>query len=212
MTARPVVTLSLEGVKGAIHLPAIETVFLDAAIDASDFDAVIFTSKQAVKALVRLNGECKSLKVFSIGAATSRLATKLGYAVCLESPKPSANRLAEAIAERYRDLRFCYPRAREVIGELERILKREGVVCQSFVVYETRSKAIDANLIPNDAAIVFSSPSAVKSFFSQTKWRSDWRAVALGQSAAKTLKPFAPYQISPKTDIDAAVAFAASLK
>ncbi|MDR2152982.1 MAG: uroporphyrinogen-III synthase, partial [Helicobacteraceae bacterium] len=62
---------------------------------------------------------------------------------------------------------------------------------------------------PNDAAIVFTSPSVVKSFFAQTAWQSGWRAIALGKSAAKALKPFAPCAISPQTDIDAAVAFAA---
>ncbi|MDR2151348.1 MAG: uroporphyrinogen-III synthase, partial [Helicobacteraceae bacterium] len=183
--ARAVVALSIEGAAGAIHLPAIETVLLETTADLSGFDAVIFTSKQAVKALDRLDSAWKKLKVFTIGAATSKAVTNLGGSVFFESRVALGDKLAEAIAARHSDLRFFYPRAREVLGDLEGILARKNVACQSLAIYETRAKAIDVSLIPNDAAIVFTSPSVVKSFFAQTAWQSGWRAIALGKSAAK---------------------------
>ncbi|MDR1450937.1 MAG: uroporphyrinogen-III synthase [Helicobacteraceae bacterium] len=207
--ARPVVTLSLNGADGAIHLPAIKAVFLDAAIDMANFDAVVFTSKQAVIALDRLSGEWKRLKIFSIAAATSRAVSDRGGEVFFESIAASADRLAESIAARYGGLRFLYPRARVVWGDLEERLDRANVVCHSVVLYETAPTKIDENMIPPNAAIIFSAPSVVKSFFAQIAWRSDWRAVALGQSAAETLKKYAPHTISPRSDIKAAIAFAA---
>lgn len=207
--SRPVVTLSLNGAKGAIHLPAIETVFLDTAVDLGGFDAVIFTSKQAVKALDRRASDWKRLKLFSIGAATSETIASFGGEVCFESPSQNANQFAAAIASLYGDLAFFYPRARVVFGDLEGELKRRGVACRSEILYETAPKPIDAKSIPPNAAIVFSAPSVVKSFFSQIKWQSGWRAIALGESAAKALESYAPCLISPQADIEAAVAFAA---
>ncbi|MDR2033424.1 MAG: uroporphyrinogen-III synthase [Helicobacteraceae bacterium] len=213
-TKRRVVSLGLEAesdVEDTIYLSAIETVFLEAAIDLSGFDALILTSKRALKAIDRIDPSWKKLKTLTIGAATSKVVCDLGGAVFYQSDEQNADRFAEKIAQSFGALRFFYPRARVVSGDLEGILRRSNVFFQSAILYETRPKAIDLSKIPANAAIVFSSPSVVDSFFSQIRWREGWAAVAIGQRTAKALERYAPYAISPKADLSSAIKLARSL-
>ncbi|MDR2905782.1 MAG: uroporphyrinogen-III synthase [Helicobacteraceae bacterium] len=213
MNTRQVVVLSESFVEGAVNLPAIATRFLPAAPpDLTGFDAIIFTSKNAIKALDNLTSDWKSLKVFTVGGESTKAAKKLLGEVFYEEAKSNAADLAQTIADRFADLKFFYPRAKVVSLDIEAVLSAKNVRIKSQILYETISREIDEKAIAENAAIVFSSPSAINSFFTQIKWRESWIAIAIGAETAKILKNYVKnYEISPETSLRSAVNFARDL-
>ena len=211
MGIRPVVLLSPTPSEGALHLPVIETEFIHESVLLTGCEAVIFTSKQAVSALDSRCQTWKNLKIFSVGAGTSRAVSEAGATVFYEASKAYGDNLAQEIAEKFPDLFYYYPRAETVVSDLESILKVAGVRLRSQTLYRTRCRTIETALIPENAALVFTAPSTVNCFFKQTDWQTNWRAVAIGDRTADALRTYVNPFVSPEPAIDAAVALASEL-
>ncbi|GHV05665.1 hypothetical protein AGMMS50229_09120 [Campylobacterota bacterium] len=208
IVSRPIVLLGLDGHEGAIHLPAIETRYLDAAVDLNGVDLIVFTSKHAVFALDRLGGDWKSREICSIGSATSRVIASLGAKVAFEASRSDSDSFADEIAHRYKTSSVLYPRAREVAGNLEAIVREAGVSVHSVVLYETLCRTIAASDLPPRAALIFSAPSVAECFFAQSLWRDEFAAIAIGERTAKAIRRYAPCHVSPKPNIESAIEFA----
>ncbi|GHS88895.1 hypothetical protein FACS189487_08110 [Campylobacterota bacterium] len=208
---REAVILSPTYIDQAINLPVIDIVFYDENIELSKFDAVIFTSKQAIYAIDRLTNEWKNLKIFSIGGETSKAAIELGASIEFEAEKSYGDLFANSIARDYGDLQFFYPRAKVVSSNIEAILSSKNIAVESKILYETICKKIDENKIDKNSAIVFSSPSVVECFFAQIKWQESWIAVAIGDKTAAALKKYTNYLLSPEISLLSAARFAKNL-
>lgn len=205
-----IVLLSPTPFDGVVHLPIIDQQFFQPAIDLAGFDAIIFTSKQAVKAINLITNEWKNLKIFSVGSGTTASIEALGGKVFYEATSFYGDTLADEIRSNFPEFKFFYPRAKEVVSNLESILEHSQLT--SVVLYETICKEIDTSLISKNCVIIFTAPSTVKCFFDQHTWQESWQAVAIGKRTQEALDQFVSSVLSDEPTIKSAVAKAKELE
>ena len=181
------ILLSPTPCKGAVHLPVIQTVPITDTIELGGCEAVIFTSKTTVSVFENLRVRYKHLKLFSVGAKTSRAIIHAGGTVYHESSGADSLVLAQEIIARFLHIKFFYPKAETPAHDIESVLRNAGADITAQAVYKTVRQPIDTAQIPHNAVIIFTAPSTVTHFLAQAEWRSTYTAVALGQTTAAAL-------------------------
>ncbi len=152
---------------------------LDKAIaEIQQFDWIILTSAQAVRAVVKRSGYLKrsliypgsKLRSASVGPVTAEAARQAGLAVEYVAETHSGAALAEELKNQLRGAKVFLPRSDRANPDLPRALKRHGAQITEVIAYRT--------LRPTDAeqrnlgqiaqgtadAVLFFSPSAVQHF------------------------------------------------
>ena len=145
-----------------------------------DFDGVLLTSARAVNrwsALWRqVNGAGtvpgpKRTVFYAVGPQTAAAARGAGLKIKRPSKNYSAEGLAQLLAPQVKGKRFLFPRAREGRDVLIKTLARAGARVVLWPVYETfpvspTATARRALGTGNVDAVLFTSPSTVRSFLS----------------------------------------------
>lgn len=154
---------------------------------------VIFTSRNAVEAVAtHLNGHQPEWKIFSIGTATAKTIIRTFTNSSIAGTANNAFALAEVIlSNRVQSaVFFCGDQRRE---ELPERLSKEGVSLKEIIVYKTvlTPKKVEENY----DAILFFSPSAVKSFFSQNTVPGDCTLFATGGTTADCIRRHSSNQL-----------------
>lgn len=149
---------------------------LDAALRQwAHFDWVIFTSANAVKAVVSrsatlgmdLHRTSNSIRVAAVGPATSAEAEKFGFSVDYVAKTHLGSALAQELGEHLRGQRIFLPRSDHANSDLPSALARFAANLTEVVAYRTlrpseTDRAAVTRTVQSDAdAILFYSPSAV---------------------------------------------------
>jgi uroporphyrinogen III methyltransferase / synthase len=152
---------------------------LDAAIaEIQQFDWMVLTSAQAVRAVVKRSEELKrslirsrsKLRIASVGPATAEAARQAGFPVEYVAEKHTGAALAEELGNRLQGTKVFLPRSDRANPDLPPALKRHGAQVTEVIAYRTlRPTAVDErNLrqIAEGAAdvVLFFSPSALQHF------------------------------------------------
>lgn len=150
---------------------------------------VVFTSMNAVEAVAEFTGYQKpEWQVYCIGTATAALVEKYFGAGTIAGTADSAAALAAVIAEdRFIDnvIFFCGNQRRD---ELPDILRKNDIEVTEIVVYQTI--AVPHKITKEYNGVLFFSPSAVESFFSNNKLPQQTILFAIGATTANTIKKF----------------------
>jgi len=178
---------------------------LAAQISAADYDAIAFTSQNAVRAFSEIIFQEKikvpEVKFFSIGDSTARH-LKLLDVEPLVPAQNDAVHLADMILKDKAIRTVLFPCAEHHLEDLPEWLRRQKVEVKEMIVYTTLQlkKKIDLNGIE---AIVFLSPSAVKSFFAANKDIDSIPCFAIGRTTAEEAKRWTtnPVLVANKPDI-----------
>lgn len=155
---------------------------------------VLFTSMNAVEAVAALAGETKpDWKIYCIGSTTRlQVAEKWGAAM-VAGTADSAKALAERVI-RERDERplvfFCGDQRRE---ELPMALAAKGIPLKEIVVYKTIETSHP--LTGHYDAVLFYSPSAVRSFFASNQPGEACTLFAIGSSTAEAIRTYSSHPI-----------------
>jgi len=197
---REIVTLSKQAYKGALSVPLLDFKYFTPAIDLNKYNALIITSKEAVKALDYL--DWKDKKVYCVGMATAELVNNVAY--CQNSG--GAYELTEYLKENAKDEKLLYCRGEKVSYDVASILNVDEIILyKSFCI-----NTIDAKISDN-STIIFSSPSTVSCFLQHFKFKNSFRAIALGKTTALSLiDAKIQHIVSPSTKILDAIEFAKS--
>jgi uroporphyrinogen-III synthase len=151
--------------------------------------AVVFTSMNAVEAVAdNLRGRMPDWKIYCIGTTTGSLVKKHFGPGAIGGTANSALELAALIVNEGEDdevIFFCGNQRRE---ELPEILKNNHIDVNEIVVYETIP--VPHNLRKQYHGILFFSPSAVESFFSNNKAEVSTVLFAIGNTTANAIKKF----------------------
>jgi uroporphyrinogen-III synthase len=147
----------------------VEADFIDVII--KDFavkdvaENLIFTSQNAVKAVVKKNGSkfLAGKKLFCVGSKTKALLERAGGRV--EAAADYAEALSAIITERYRNEAFTFFSGNLRRDTLPEMLKDAGVVLSETEVYETVITPHKINAAPS--GILFFSPSGVEGFLKE---------------------------------------------
>ncbi len=205
----PIYILSEKRYEGAQNLPVILFDYYDKEVDISPYDALIFTSKNGVKALDAVNGCWRAKEIYSIGTATSQAVMELGGNVVYEAKSSYGDRFAEEIKAKLSGKRVLFLRPKVVTSRLNTILTDAGVLLDEEIIYETRCNSCQ-NLTkpPRGSVIIFSSPSTIDCFFRCFSWDTDYKAVVIGEKSASFMPENIDFVIPEKPNIPACIALA----
>jgi uroporphyrinogen III methyltransferase / synthase len=152
---------------------------LDEAIaNVQQFDWLLFTSAQAVRAISKRNEELRlsfanaggKLRVACVGPVSAAAARNVGLAVHYIAEMHSGKALAEELGESVRDAKVLLPRSDRANPDLPAALQRHGAKVTEVIAYRTlKPAAQDEQSLRQVAAgaadaILFFSPSAVHHF------------------------------------------------
>lgn len=175
----------------AIHTIEVQQEIENAFLQST---AVVFTSMNAVEAVAdTLLEELPDWRIYSIGNTTQKLVKKYFGEQSIAGTANSAAELAELIAEEGYDdevIFFCGDQRRD---ELPDILRKNDIEVNEIVVYET--VAVPHKLNKQYHCILFFSPSAVESFFSNNKVNEQTVLFAIGNTTANAIKKYSNNKI-----------------
>ena len=151
--------------------------------------AVVFTSMNAVEAVANeLDGHQPDWRIYSIGNTTRQLVKKYFGEKAIAGTAESAAELAELIVEEDNSddiFFFCGEQRRD---ELPDILRSNDIDVNEIVVYQTIQ--VKHKIEKTYRGILFFSPSAVQSFFSNNKISDQTILFAIGNTTATEIKKY----------------------
>jgi uroporphyrinogen-III synthase len=198
--------LSQKEYKDAKNLPCIIIKYIKKNIELNSYDALVFTSKNGVKAIDKINKEWKKLPSYSIGSGTSSTIKKLGGRVEFEAKNSYGNDFAKEIRKELEGKKVLFLRAKVVTSKLNTILKEAEVKLDEEIIYETVcNECKNLSKPPKDSCIIFSSPSTIECFFNCFEWDDSYKAVVIGKVTLKALPKGIPFVMSDKTNIPSCI-------
>ena len=200
--------LSNKDIKGAKKLPVIEQIFFKKEIDFKNYDYLIFTSRNGVKAAQNISTKWKELPSLVIGKGTEEEVVKLGGKVLYVAKKSYGDDFAKEIVKNFDKKRFLYLRGKKVLSNLTDILKDSGFDITEEIVYKTVCiKYKNPKNIEKGSFVIFSSPSTVECFFKNFKWDKSYKAIAIGKKTATFIPSNIDYKISPVQSLSGIVKY-----
>lgn len=152
---------------------------MDVALDRlEEFDWIIFTSENAVRAVVKRAGVRGNLRnvagrrsrAAAVGPTTAAAAERAGFFVDYQAQTHSGAALANELGEKLRDQSVFLPRSDRANPDLPQLLRNYGAEVTEIVAYRTVTPVnldegkIAAIVNGEVEAILFFSPTAVEHF------------------------------------------------
>lgn len=179
-----------------IDTETIETIEIQQEIEQRLLQSatVIFTSMNAVEAVAsKLEGHQPNWRIYTMGTSSQQLIKKYFGEESIAGTASSATELAELIAEENNSTEvifFCGDQRRD---ELPEILKANEIEVYEIEVYSTI--ATPHKLSKRYQGILFFSPSAVQSFFTNNSLDNKEILFAIGTTTAATIKKYSTNKI-----------------
>ncbi|WP_263831861.1 uroporphyrinogen-III synthase [Sulfurospirillum oryzae] len=198
--------------EGVVHLPLFEIVFDPFKLDLEGFDAIIFTSKNSVKALEQSGTAWKDKEAYAIGEGTASFIERGGGNVVFTCKDSYGDVFAQALIPLLQNKKVFFPRAKEVVSSLFEILRTHHIDIEQRIVYETKCKHYSTcEAPPKDSKLIFTSPSTVHCFLENFAWDKSYRAIAIGEKTAAALPLHVKISVSKIQSIEACVSLAKAL-
>ena len=112
--------------EGVVNLPQIKVICRDIELDLTPYDALIFSSKNAVKAIEKINKVWRKIPSYAIGEPTAKSITKLNGNLVFTSNSSYGDDFAQEIYPKLKGKKVLFLRAKKVLSNLENILKEAG--------------------------------------------------------------------------------------
>jgi len=198
--------------EGVVNLPQIKVTCRDIDLDLTPYDALIFSSKNAVKAIDLINKDWRKIPSYAIGEPTAKSITKLNGNLVFTSNSSYGDDFAQEIYQKLMGKKVLFLRAKKVLSNLENILKDNEINLKSEIVYETTCKENKPLHVENkNSVFIFTSPSTVECFFSNYEWCDTYQAVCIGNVTAKALPKNITLHVSKVQSIQSCIKIAKTL-
>jgi uroporphyrinogen-III synthase len=206
--------LSEQKYKDVENLEIFQIEYIKSDIDLTKYDALVFTSKNGVKAINSFNQEWKKIPSFAIAQKTANDIINLGGTVEFIGNSGHGNdfayELIDVLKDKNKSKKVLYIKALKTVSNLPNILKENGIFLDELVAYKTSCKKSDT-ILEDNSIFIFSSPSSVECFFKQYSWKDSYKAVVIGKTTAEFLPSNIDYKISSKTSIEECIKLAKQL-
>lgn len=146
-------------------------------------DVLLFTSKNAVKSILKNTSPIRQKKCICVGNKTKRYLEKKGFAII--GYRENAEELANFIVEKHKDKTFTFFSGNLRRNDLPRILDDNDIIYNEITVYETILKPHKLKL--NFDGILFFSPSGVFSYLKKNELKNEV-CFCIGKTTAKALE------------------------
>lgn len=198
--------LSDKKIPGAQNLPVLEIHPIKQDIDLSAYDALIFTSKNAVYSLDAMDPSWREKPAYVIAPKTAKVVEELNGNLTFIGKEKHGNGFALELSEKLKEKKVLYVRGRDVVSNLVTILKEHAIDCDELIVYETRCRKLDPEIsLPKNATVIFTSPSTIKCFLKHITWDKSFKAVSIGQTTADYFPPYITPAIADTTSLESCV-------
>ncbi|WP_333803471.1 uroporphyrinogen-III synthase [Sulfurospirillum sp.] len=198
--------------EGVVHLPLFEIAFDSTSIDLERFDAIIFTSKNSVKALQRCGVAWHDKESYAIGEGTASFIQNCGGNLVFTCKRSYGDDFAKAVIPLVQGKKIFFPRAKEVSSSLFEILQDNHINIEQRIVYETKCIHYPPTKAPpKDSKLIFTSPSTVHCFLENFTWDESYVAVVIGEKTASALPQNVKTTVSQTQSIEHCIALAKAL-
>lgn len=195
--------LSDKKVKWAKNLPMIEIHYQDSDIDIKSYDALIFTSKNAIIGIDSISPAWKQIPSYVIAPQTAKILKEMGGKLTFTGKAKHGNEFAHEIIPLLENKKVLYVRGKDLVSGLVTILQDNKISCDEVIVYETACKSYEnPPILPKNSVIIFSSPSTIKCFFKNNIWDESFTAIAIGNTTAKHFPPHIEPIVSDNTSLE----------
>jgi len=182
--------------------------FLRPKIDLSKYDALIFTSKNAVYSILEISSIWKDIPSFAIAPKTADIIKQNGGKIEFIGSSGHGNDFAKELIPHLKNRKALYIRAQKVVSHLVQTLKESNISIDEVITYKTVcNKKIDTK-IEDNSTIIFTSPSCVKCFFEKYSWNESLKAIAIGKTTAKYLPNYVRFKLSKETSVQECIKLA----
>ena len=194
-----------------------EIELLEFALNFTNIDALIFTSKYAIKSLVnnaeRLNDHSwKKIPSFVIGKGSADYLKQMGGTIEYIGEDSHGDGFANEIIPLLKDRNPLYIRAKKIISHINEKLIHHKIKLSEVVGYENKIKKLDMRLAPKpNSILIFTAPSHYKAFLSNFKWDGSYIAVAIGMTTFGVFDAGVNAFVSPKQSVQACIELAEEL-
>ncbi len=197
---------------GAENLEVFRIEYIQNDISLKNYDALIFTSKNAVYSLNSFNKDWKEISSYAIAPQTAKIIEEEGGKVEFIGTSGHANEFANELIKDLKNKKVLYVRALKVVSNLSKILKKKGIEVDEIITYKTVCNNDLDRKLEEGSKIIFTSPSSVKCFFKNYSWNDSFMAIAIGQTTANYLPKSINFKISSETSIEECIKLAQNLK
>lgn len=205
-TSKHIYVLSDKKVEGAINLPMIEIAYIEQDVDLSHYDALVFTSKNAIKAINSMDDTWKKIPSYVIAPQTAKIVKSFQGNLVFTGKQKHGNEFAHEIKDQLKGKKVLYIGGTKVVSKLREILNENEVLCDHLAIYETVCKKYDSKItLPKHSIIIFSSPSTIECFLKNIHWGSTFQAVSIGKTTANYFPSYITPFISETTSLESCV-------
>ncbi|BAK70824.1 uroporphyrinogen-III synthase [Aliarcobacter butzleri] len=192
------------------NLEVFQIEYIKSDIDLKKYDALVFTSKNGVKAINSFNQDWKNIPSYAIAQKTANTIMKLGGVIEFIGNSGHGNDFAYELKNVLKDKKVLYVKALKTVSNLPNILKENGISLDEIIAYKTSCKK--SNIILEENSIfIFTSPSSVECFFKQYSWKNSYKAIVIGKTTAEFLPSNINYEISSQTSVEECIKLAKQL-
>lgn len=199
--------LEFEGVE---NLEVFKIDFIKKDIDFTKYDALVFTSKNAIYSLDSFCSKYKEIPSYVIAPKTAKVLKKLGGNLVFTGESGHGNDFANELIPLLKNKKVLYLKAEKTVSNLVEILKQNNIEIDDKIVYKTSCNKIEKNLEKN-SVIIFTSPSSVECFFKNFDWDESLKAVVIGKTTLKYLPFNINAHVSSKTSVEECIKVALKL-
>lgn len=196
--------------KDVINIEVFAIEFIESNLNILDYDALIFTSKNAIYAIDSFNKEWINVPSYAIAPKTAEVINKANGKLVFTGISSHGNEFAQELIPLLKDKKVLYIKAEKTVSSLMKILKNNDININELVTYKTSCKSSSIKL-EKDSVIIFSSPSSVNCFFKNYEWDKSYKAVVIGKTTANYLPNNINYTLSLKTSIEECINLAKQL-
>lgn len=196
--------------KDVENLELFQIEYIKSDVDLAKYDALIFTSKNGVKALNSFNQDWRTIPSYAIAQKTANDIKKLGGTVEFIGNSGHGNDFAYELIDVLKTKKVLYVKAMKTVSNLPNILKENGILIDELVAYKTSCKKSDT-ILEDNSIFIFSSPSSVECFFKQYSWKDSYKAIVIGKTTAEFLPSYINYKVSSKTSVEECIKLAKQL-
>ncbi|MDH1976045.1 uroporphyrinogen-III synthase [Aliarcobacter butzleri] len=192
------------------NLEVFQIEYIKSDINLKKYDALVFTSKNGVKAINSFNQDWKNIPSYAIAQKTANTIIKLGGVIEFIGNSGHGNDFAYELKNVLKDKKVLYVKALKTVSNLPNILKENGIFLDEIIAYKTSCKK--SNIILEENSIfIFTSPSSVECFFKQYSWKNSYKAIVIGKTTAEFLPSNINYEISSQTSVEECIKLAKQL-
>lgn len=193
---------------GVENLEVFEIEYLKFDLDLKKYDALVFTSKNAIFSLEENGISWKSIPSYVIAPKTADIAKEFGANIAFIGFSGHGNDFAYELIPYLKDKKILYVRALKTVSNLANILKENGINIDEVIAYKTSCNKQEKKALDKNSTIIFTSPSSVECFFRKYSWEDSFKAIAIGRTTAMYLPKNIECEISSITSVEECVKLA----